>query len=160
MASSRAQPRADSAFELAHFLPYRLSLLSRLMQNLLAENLSDNGVTSAQWRVSLCLAICGPSALKAIADFTRLPLSSLSRSVAQMAERGLVRTGRDPADARVACIELTTRGRRQLDKLTADIDASCDAALRLDGAEKARLLHTVGELIDRLTPHLQEHDHA
>jgi DNA-binding MarR family transcriptional regulator len=158
--SSRVQPRTDDAFELANFLPYRLSLLSRLMQNLLAQNLADSGVTSAQWRVSLCLAACGPSALKTIADFTRLPLSSLSRSVAQMAERGLVRMGRDPADARVACIALTARGRRQLGKLTADIDARCDGALRLSGAEKAQLLQTLGQLIDRLSPHSQEHEHV
>lgn len=155
-ASRRRAPTeaAPPGFELGAFLPHKLSVLSRLTQDLLASTLGQAGMTVAQWRVYLCLLTQGPSHLNGIADFTRLPQSSLSRSIAQMAERGLVRNARNESDRRIARIELTEEGREHLAQLTADIQASCEAVFRMDGAEEARFLKTVDELVDRLNEHL------
>ena len=142
---------ADFQFDLAKFLPHKLSVLSRLTQNLLAATLGQSGMTIAQWRVYLCLATLGPSHLNGIADFTRLPQSSLSRSIAQLAERGLVRNARNESDRRIARIELTEEGRRHLAQLTAQIQASCNTVFQMDADEEAAFLHTIDELVTRLS---------
>lgn len=146
----------DLAFELANFLPYKLSALSRLTQKLLASTLSQSGLTVAQWRVYLCLASKGPMHLNGIADFTHLPQSSLSRSIAQMDERGLVRNARDKSDRRISRIELTPEGRRRVAELTAAMDAACQSAFQMNPTEEAGFLKTLDALIGRLSNQLEQ----
>ncbi len=148
--AARTAPGAD-AFDLATFLPYRLSALSGLTQRLLEATLARSGVTVAQWRVYLCLLMNGPSHLNGIVAFTHLPQSSLSRSIAAMHDRGLVRNARDATDRRIARIEITAKGRRHLAALTAEIDAACADAFRLSPAEEARLIRRLDVLIERLS---------
>ncbi|MBL0419218.1 MarR family transcriptional regulator [Ramlibacter sp. AW1] len=141
----------DADFDLNHFLPHKLSVLSRLTQDLLAATLGRSGMTVAQWRVYVCLSAQGPCHLNGIAEFTRLPQSSLSRSIAQMAERGLVQNARDENDRRIARIELTEQGRAHLARLTAEIQASCDSVFAMDDEKASRLFHrTIDELVARL----------
>ena len=146
----------DHAFELANFLPYKLSALSRLTQKLLASTLSQSGMTVAQWRVYLCLASEGPMHLNGIAEFTHLPQSSLSRSIAQMDERGLVRNARDKSDRRISRIELTPGGRRRVAELTAAMDAACRSAFQMNPTEEAGFLKTLDALIGRLSNQLEQ----
>lgn len=150
------QRSAEHPFDLAGFLPYKLSVLSRLTQDLLASALVEAGVTIAQWRVYLSLAKQGPSHLNGIADFTMLPQSSLSRSIAQMADRGLVHSVRNENDRRLAQIELTSQGRKQFEQLTVAIQTACEAAFAMDEPEEVKFLGTIDELIARLSSRLGE----
>jgi DNA-binding MarR family transcriptional regulator len=138
-------------FDLSSFLPYRLSTLSGLTQRLLEVTLARGGVTIAQWRVYLCLVTKGPSALNGVVAFTHLPQSSLSRSIAAMHERGLVRNARDATDRRIARIEITPKGRRDFAALTGAIEAACADAFRLSPAEETLLIRRLDELIARLS---------
>ena len=144
-------PPAAPAFDLATFLPYRLSALSVLTQRLLEATLARSEVTIAQWRVYLCLVTNGPSHLNGIVAFTQLPQSSLSRSIAAMHDRGLVRNQRVASDRRIARIEITSKGRRHLAALTQAIDAACANAFRLTNAEERRLIRQLDVLIGRLS---------
>jgi len=144
----------EHQFDLAGFLPYKLSVLSRLTQDLLASALVEAGVTIAQWRVYLSLVKQGPSHLNGIADFTMLPQSSLSRSIAQMADRGLVRSVRNENDRRLARIELTRSGRKQFEQLTVAIQTACEVAFAMDASEELNFLKTIDELISRLSKRL------
>lgn len=137
--------------DLETFLPHRLAILSRLTQSRLAAILEASDITIAQWRVYLCLVQNGPSTLNAIAEFTQLPQSSLSRSVAKMHERGLVINNRDESDRRLAKIAITKAGRRQLDAAVAAIDANWEKALSLSRDELDALLSTVNRLIEHLS---------
>ncbi|MGE0800360.1 MAG: MarR family winged helix-turn-helix transcriptional regulator [Lautropia sp.] len=153
-AHAAARPLATEPrqpFDLATFLPHKLAALSRLTQGLLAATLGASGMTVAQWRVYLCLSRQGPSHLNGIAAFTFLPQSSLSRSIAQLAERGLVRNARNAADRRIARIELTAAGHRHFERLTVAINEACRAAFQLRPAEEAALLRTIDTLIARLS---------
>jgi DNA-binding MarR family transcriptional regulator len=143
-------PRRET-FDLEAFLPHKLSSLSRLTQDLLAATLGQSGMTVAQWRVYLCLARQGPSHLNGIAAFTYLPQASLSRSIGQLATRGLVRNGRNSSDRRIARIELTPEGRRHFERLTVEIDDACRSAFRMRPEEQKRLLRTIDKLIARLS---------
>ena len=144
-------PSEAAPFDLATFLPHRLSALSTLTQRLLEATLARSEVTIAQWRVYLCLVTKGPSHLNGIVAFTQLPQSSLSRSIAAMHDRGLVRNARVAADRRIARIEITTKGRRHLAALTEAIDAACADAFRLTPAEERRLIRQLDVLIGRLS---------
>lgn len=137
-------------FDLSTFLPYRLALLSRAVQSLLSSALEECGLTVAQWRVYLCLVRKGPSTLNDVVAFTRLPQSSLSRSIARMDEKGLVRSRRNPADRRHSVIEITPAGRQQLAVAIEAVNRTCDDALSLAPEERARFGKTVESLIDRL----------
>lgn len=148
--ATRPDSRAGE-FDLATFLPYRLSALSGLTQRLLEAMLSRSSVTVAQWRVYLCLLTKGPSHLNGIVAFTHLPQSSLSRSIAAMHDRGLVRNARDATDRRIARIEITPKGRRHLAALTRKIEAACADAFRLSPAEEAQLIRRLDVLIARLS---------
>lgn len=148
--ATRTGSRADE-FDLATFLPYRLSALSGLTQRLLEATLTRSGVTIAQWRVYMCLLTHGPSHLNGIVAFTHLPQSSLSRSIAAMHDRGLVRNARNATDRRIARIEITPKGRRHLAALTEKIDAACADAFRLSPAEEVRLIRQLDVLIARLS---------
>lgn len=147
---------ASEGFDLTNFLPYKLSLLSRLTQNLLQSELVKAGVTVAQWRVLLCLAKSGPSHLNGISDFTMLPQSSLSRSVAQMAERNLVRNERNEDDRRLSRIALTVHGKKQVARLTNALQAAFSQAFAMNASREALFLKTVDELITRLADRLEE----
>jgi DNA-binding MarR family transcriptional regulator len=142
---------ASQDFELATFLPHKLSTVSRLTQALLASVLRQSGLTIAQWRVYVCLASKGPMHLNGIADFTQLPQSSLSRSIAQMAERGLVENGRHENDRRISCIELTEMGRREFQRLAVSMDAACAEVFQMSGSEREAFMRTLDQLIARLS---------
>lgn len=144
-------PPGEFGFELARFLPYKLSALSGLTQRLLEVTLARGGVTLAQWRVYVCLITHGPSPLNRIVGFTNLPQSSLSRSIAAMHDRGLVRNARDATDRRLARIEITAKGRRDFAALTAAIEAACADVFRMDPDEEARLIRRIDALIARLS---------
>jgi len=152
--SGRRRPARP--FDLSSFLPHKLSVLSRLTQGLLAAALDKSGMTVAQWRVYLCLARQGPSHLNGIAAFTFLPQSSLSRSIAQMDERGLVRNARNASDRRISRIELTPAGRQFFEKLTGAIDDACHDAFRMQPDEEAGFIKTLDELITRLSSSLSQ----
>jgi DNA-binding MarR family transcriptional regulator len=149
MATDTATP--DPGFDLSSFLPYRLSALSALTQRLLEVTLARGGVTIAQWRVFLCLVTKGSCTLNEVVAFTHMPQSSLSRSIAAMHERGLVRNARNPTDRRIARIEITPKGRRAFAVLTESIEAACTDAFRLNPVEEALLIRRLDELIRRLT---------
>jgi len=137
--------------DLSAILPYRLALLSRAVQDLLVSALDACGLTVAQWRVYLCLAQKGPSTLNEVVAFTRLPQSSLSRTIARMDERGMVRSARNPEDRRRSVIEITAEGRRQLDEAIAAVNRTCEEALALNPEERARFQATVEDLLARVS---------
>jgi|GEM_PF-2693793 len=138
-------------FDLMNFLPHRLAILSRVTQVMLASVLDASGLTIAQWRVYLCLAQLGPSTLNSIAEFTQLPQSSLSRSVARMAERNLVRNTRNEGDRRLLRIEITDEGRAQLNQAIRAIREDWANVFADAPVDEQKFLKTVNKLIDHLS---------
>lgn len=142
--------------DLMTFLPHRLAILSRLTQVLLAAALEQCDMTIAQWRVYLCLVQEGPSTLNGISEFTSLPQSSLSRSVAKMAERGLVQNQRDASDRRISKIEITDEGRAQLQKAIRAIKKNWADVFASQPIEEESFLETVNQLIVHLSQHTEK----
>jgi len=73
------------------------------------------GVSAAQLS-ALSVLMGGPRTLGEMAAAEQVRPPTMSTLVAEMERLGLVRRSRDPADARVARIEMTAKGRRVLAK--------------------------------------------
>jgi DNA-binding MarR family transcriptional regulator len=132
------------------YLPAQLARLSALAQGMLASALAQCDMTVAHWRILICLVERGPSSLNEVVDFTHLPQSSLSRSVARLEERRAVSGKRDADDRRRMTIEITDAGRAMLDAAAAVVDRNVNEALPLPPEELERFKSTLRYLIERL----------
>ena len=105
--SSRARPERDVADRLHSAA---IHLLRRVRR-------SDplTGVPAAQLS-ALSVLMGGPRTVGALSAAEQVRPPTMSTLVAEMERIGLVRRSRDPADARVARIEMTAKGRRVLAK--------------------------------------------
>ena len=96
--------------ELDTFIPYRLSIVSRLAQALLASALESMDLTVAHWRIFICINQHGSCTLSQIIEFTRLPQSSLSRSIARMSDKGYLVVDRAIDDKRNMKLDMSAAG--------------------------------------------------
>lgn len=145
MPPSNRRPRAAPAraLVLARFLPYRLSILSNRVSNAIAKAYSARfGLTIPQWRT---LAVLGeakraPLTATEVTQATEMDKVTVSRAVAGLLERGLVRRSASPDDGRARMLELTREGRAIYDEV-APIALAYEARLlkALTGAERASL---------------------
>ena len=136
--------------ELDSFIPYRLSIVSRLAQALLASALESMDLTVAHWRIFICINQHGSCTLSRITEFTRLPQSSLSRSIARMSDKGYLVVDRAIDDKRNMKIEMSAEGAKAFEAAVSAVNSRCNEALKLDAAEEKHLHQTLDYLIERL----------
>ncbi len=97
---------------LERFLPYRLNVLAASVSNALAQVYADRfGITIPGWRVIATLGQFGVRTGRDIAGHAVMHKSTVSRAVAMLVERGLVRRETNPADQREDLLVLTDEGR-------------------------------------------------
>ena len=139
-----------SAFVLSEFLPYRIVSLGDRLSRALAGAYADEGVTIPEWRVLAVISQEPRMAARDVVAKTPLDKMAVSRAVAALEDKGLVRRSEDPNDRRVALLSLSPEGRvifnriaalaldferRLLDELSADEQKRLRATLaRLEGA--------------------------
>jgi putative acetyltransferase len=101
----------------------------------------DSGITSFQAHILIELGLAGPLTLTDLATTLRADLSSCSRTIAAMIERGTVRPSRVPSpDKRRKLLELTAEGRRCLSLVNAISAKQVSSALSLlDPSEQQRV---------------------
>ncbi len=101
-----------AALDLERFLPYRLSVLANRVSRALAAQYRDRfGLSIPEWRVLAVLGRDGRLSAVEIAARTSMDKVKVSRAIAALLHKGLVRRQRDPHDRRVTRIEATPRGR-------------------------------------------------
>jgi DNA-binding MarR family transcriptional regulator len=107
-AASEEQP-----FLLERFLPYELSVTANRVSRLFARRYADAfGLSIPEWR---CMAVIGRFTLisaTAIAERTAMDKVKVSRAVAALLAKGLIRRSPHPGDRRLALLAFTARGRR------------------------------------------------
>lgn len=133
--SSVALPE-EEPFLLERFLPYELSVTANRVSRLFARRYADAfGLSIPEWR---CMAVIGRYTLisaTAIAERTAMDKVKVSRAVAALLAKGLIRRSRHPGDRRLALLAFTARGRRiyeQIVPLARQTEAALMAVL---GAE-------------------------
>jgi DNA-binding MarR family transcriptional regulator len=78
------------------------------------ESLSRDDVT-----VTICLSITNATSAQEIVRYTGRPKNSVSRAVASLEERGVLRRCSDATDRRSSRLSLTARGQRLFDRIAA-----------------------------------------
>ena len=128
------------ALSLASFLPYRIAVLGRRMSVDLGEAYDDENLTIPEWRVLAVISQEAAMAARDVVALTPMDKMAVSRAVAALEGKGLVRRTTSPDDRRVAALSLTPPGRAVFDRisrlaldyekdLTADLSADDRAAL-------------------------------
>lgn len=143
---------ADQAITLRGFersLPMALMRAREAVMQGFRPHLAAHGLTEQQWRVLRALdAAPGSLAVGQLADATFLLGPSLSRMVASLGERGLLRRNVADHDGRRADLTITAAGRRLVATIAPDSEAWYTRIEAQLGPGDIDRLH---ELLDRLS---------
>lgn len=102
-----AEPTTD-AFELEHFLPYRLSLLANTVSQGIAAGYRDaHGISVTEWRILAVLGRYPGLAAFELAERTAMDKVAIHRAVKSLESRGLLERRADSGDGRRRSLYLT-----------------------------------------------------
>ena len=111
---------------------------------------TDDGATASQLSALSSLARRGPLTLGELSAVERVKPPTMTRIVASLEEARLVYRTVDPADRRVARVELTDAGRQLLDRSRLRKDAYLAARLRRLSAQDRASLCRAADALDHL----------
>ena len=98
----------------------------------------------------------GPIRLSEVAESEGLNPTLLSRTVASLADAGLIARSADPADRRSAWVEVTDAGRELAQRIRDQRTASVDHALAQLSAEERRSIEAALPALEHLAQRLQD----
>lgn len=130
-------------FDLQDFLPYLLNRAAVRLSLAFTEELRPYGLSIVQWRVASALWHEGPLRLGRLAHQTSIEISTLSRLVAGIERRGLVRRCQSEDDGRAVIVELTEEGRKVTGELLPIAQRYESAALGNMTDEETRTLKSL-----------------
>jgi DNA-binding MarR family transcriptional regulator len=112
--------------DLADYVPYLVNRVgSALVTRFSDEALAPHRLTIAMWRVLVALSHAGVQRQIDLAQLTSIDVSTLSRLVARLVQRGLVSRQRSASSSREVSVALTSKG-------TKLVNALIPIALRLE----------------------------
>ncbi len=127
----------------------RLTVVSsRYMGPINTELEQKQGLSRDDVTVTICLSITNATSAQAIVRYTGRPKNSVSRAVASLEERGLLRRYSDASDRRSSKLSLTARGRRLFDHIAACL-AQRDSLMLRPLSERER--HDFNRLLDKIS---------
>jgi len=106
-------------FELEHFLPYRLSLLTNTISQGIARSYSrEHDISVIEWRVMAVLGRYSGLTASDIVERTAMDKVAISRAVKSLMEKGLLERKTDRGDRRRRRLIITRdRGQKVLQKI-------------------------------------------
>ncbi|GGE97641.1 MarR family transcriptional regulator [Stappia taiwanensis] len=135
--------------KLEAFLPYRLSILAEAVsQSLAGVYRRRYGIAIPEWRVLATLGQFDSMTAKEIGLHSRMHKTKVSRAVATLEERRLVRRHTNNRDMRESFLELTSAGRRIYNELVPEALGFVDRLLAPLSEEERTALEP---LLQRLT---------
>lgn len=147
--------KGHAHWELDHFLPYRLSVLSNRVSQTIANAYARRfnlGVT--EWRVIAVLGRYPGLSANAVAGRTAMDKVAVSRTVARLLERGLLQRDTHDDDRRRSVLELSRDGYRIYDEVVpVALEYERRLLAPLDADEQAqldRLLRKLNEGVSQL----------
>lgn len=147
--SSTAEGRADHAFlDLERFLPYRLSVLSnRVSQAIATAYQARFGLAITEWRVMAALGRYPDLSANEVAERTAMDKVAVSRAVAKLLERGLLKREMHDNDRRRSVLALSVEGLTVYDEVVPlALGYERDLLSPLDDDERATLMQLLGKL--------------
>ena len=107
-----------SQLDLANYLPYLVNRLGgALVTNFIATTLAPFDLTIDMWRLMAVLSYRGALRQVDLVDMTSIDASTVSRLVTRLVRMGLVTRRRSETSNREVVIELTAKGRSQVDRI-------------------------------------------
>ena len=104
--------------DLANYLPYLVNRLGgALVENFIADALAPHDLSIDMWRLMAVLSYRGAQRQVDLVDMTSIEASTVSRLVTRLARTGLVTRKRSETSNREVVIELTAKGRTQVDRI-------------------------------------------
>ena len=103
--------------ELSDYLPYLINRVGSALVARYEVELKRYGLSIAMWRVMVALSHGGSQRQIDIAEMTSIDVSTLSRLVTRMIRMGIVSRTRSDTNNREVTVELTAKGRAQLNRL-------------------------------------------
>lgn len=151
MPKTSIEAEAVSALPLDARVGFLLRLAYQKASGNLARQLAGEGVSVARFTALACLAERGALSQNRLGRIAGMEPANIHEMVRAMSREGLVKTRKDPADARRRLVELTRRGRALALKLMARGKVSNDQTLDvLSPAEQARLFRLLRKLVGPL----------
>lgn len=134
--------------DLEHFLPYRLSVVSNRISQIIADTYARRfGIGITEWRVIAVLGREPGLSANGVAERTAMDKVAVSRALARLMERGLVQRDTHGDDRRRSVLELSEAGYRIYDEVVPLALARERALLAHFSDEEKRQLDT---LLDKL----------
>ena len=106
-----------------HRLTEQVPRFMRLIHGLKSQHAAEGGRERAAMVLLFPLSRLGPLRQTALAELMHADPSTVSRHVAMLVERGLVRRDADESDGRASRLVVTDAGRAELEKLRAEREA-------------------------------------
>ncbi len=101
----------QTPFDIKHFLPYQLSILSNLVSGLIAEEYKARfGITVPEWRVIVVLANAGELTATDIAEATLMDKVRVTRTVQSLIKAKIASRRASKEDGRSTLLTLTKKG--------------------------------------------------
>jgi homoprotocatechuate degradation regulator HpaR len=114
--------------------------------------LDRHGINEQQWRVIRVLAEHDGLDATELARRANILAPSLTRMIRALADRGLIRRGRDAGDGRRAILTITPEGRALIDQVTPHAGAIYDAIDTEFGPDRVRALVALLDELSQLPP--------
>ena len=140
-----------SELDLENFVPYLINRVGAALVARYEVELKRYGLSIAMWRVLVALSHNGSQRQIDIADMTSIDVSTLSRLVTRMIRMGIVSRTRSDTNNREVTVELTAKGRAQLNRLMPIGRAmEHEAVAGLSGADLAATRAALRHMYDNL----------
>ncbi|HET6632866.1 MAG TPA: MarR family transcriptional regulator [Rhodanobacteraceae bacterium] len=144
------EPHDHAPLELEHFLPYRLSILSNRISQVIARDYQQRfDLSMTEWRVMAVLARHAGLSAREVARYTAMDKVAVSRAVRRLVAAGRVSRDSHGADRRRSVLDLTAAGWAIHDTV-APLARTHERELlaRLSADERAALAGILDRLLD------------
>jgi DNA-binding MarR family transcriptional regulator len=141
---------AHAQLDLEHFLPYRLSVVSNRISQVIADTYARRfGIGITEWRVIAVLGREPGLSANAVAERTAMDKVAVSRALSRLLERDLVQRDTHGDDRRRSVLELSAAGYRIYDEVVPLALARERTLLADFSDEDRRQLDTLLSKLDR-----------
>ncbi len=141
----------DAVTRLADFMPYRISITSNAISDLIArEYRSRFGLKIAEWRVMAVLGDVGEATQRQLVAATRMDKVAVNRATKALGERALIQRAPNMSDGRSHHLALTADGKAlYAEIMPLAIQMEAQVIEVLDADEQAQFSALLGKLLHR-----------
>ncbi|OCW57864.1 MarR family winged helix-turn-helix transcriptional regulator [Hoeflea olei] len=139
---------------LSNFAPYLMNRIMGRYNANLRQEMSGLGLTTAKMRALAVLSVIDALPITELAVYAVVEQSTLSRSLEQLTNDGLVRRDPDPTDNRVTRIAITDAGRAAFEQLWPTMAQNYSQMFAgITDEERAVFVETLKKMLNNIRKH-------